>query len=154
VVWPVPLRESNNPFNPIAAKKLLRLKRDVSAMTEETEIRTAYLGEATGPTADMQQAEPWITAGFALVVFALLLYLGFSVVAIKRRTPGRWLTFSGLSIIMMYFVFQNTVAQDAELRYGPVADALSLVAYGFGGLLLAAGYAKSILQARGQLSAR
>ena len=50
---------------------------------------------------------------------------------------------------MLYFIFQNTVAQDAELRYGPAAEALSLISYGVGGLLIAMGYALFVLQQHG-----
>ena len=121
---------------------------------EETQIKTTYLGEATGPTAEMKQAAPWISGGFGLVVLAFLLYFGFSILALKRRAPGRLLTFSGLCIMMVYFIFQNTLAQDAELRYGPVADALSLILYGLGGLMVAGGYAKSVSQSGGQSGAR
>lgn len=117
---------------------------------EESHFQVTYAGRATGPTTDMQNAAPWIVGGYWLVVLAVLFYFGFGVVAVKRRTRGRWFTLSGLIIIMLYFIFQNTVAQDAELRYGPVADALSLVAYGTGGLLITAGYAMLVLQLRGQ----
>jgi hypothetical protein len=118
------------------------------------EIQTIHLGEATGPTPEMQQAAPWITGGFWLMVFAFLLYSCFAVSAAKRRTPGCWFTLSGLVIIALYFIFQNTLAQDAELRYGPVADALSLAVYSIGGVMLAIGYARTVLYVRDYSRAR
>jgi hypothetical protein len=123
-------------------------------MAEEAQIETIYLGRATGPTPEMEQAAPWITGGFLLVAFAFLLYLAFSILAVKRRTSGRWFTISGLCIVLLYFIFQSTVAQDAELRYGPAAEALSLISYGLGGLLVAVGYALFVLQQSGPRDVR
>jgi hypothetical protein len=121
---------------------------------EETHFQITYAGRATSPTREMQHAAPWILGGYGLIALAILLYFGFGVLALRRRTGGRWLTLSGLIIVVLYFIFQNTVARDAELRYGPVADALSLVAYGTGGLLVTAGYARLVLQQRGHSGVR
>ena len=115
-------------------------------MTEETQIETSYLGQATGPTPEMEHAAPWIASGFGLVILAFLLYLGFSFVAAKRHAAGRWFTIAGLSVVMLYFIFENTLAQDAELRFGPTAVALSFISYGVGSLLVAVGYARLVSQ--------
>ncbi|MDB5977906.1 MAG: hypothetical protein JWR07_4666 [Nevskia sp.] len=102
-----------------------------------------YLGKATGPTAEMLAAAPVESLGFWMLVLAFLLFVGSSgALAIKARAAGAWLTLSGLLIVLLYFVFQNTVAQDADLRHGSLADAIAFVAYGVGGFLIALGYAR------------
>ena len=104
-----------------------------------------YLGKATGPTAEMLAAAPVESFGFWILVLAFLLFVGSSaLLAIKGRVAGAWLTLWGLLIVLLYFVFQNTVAQDADpdLRHGPWADAIAFVAYGAGGFFIALGYAR------------
>lgn len=114
-------------------------------MSKETQVEVYQLGVATGPTADALAAAPWLTGGSLLILVTFLLCFGATVLlATKRQVPGRRLMLSGLILVLVYFVFQNTLAQDAELRYGPVADALTLVSYGVGGLIAAIGYARLV----------
>jgi hypothetical protein len=114
-------------------------------MNEESQVDVYYLGVATGPTAEAQAAAPWATGGFVLILVAFTLcFAATAVLVVKRRVPGRWLILSGLTFVMIYFLFQNTLAQDAELRYGPVADALALVSYGLGGFAAALGYTRLV----------
>ena len=118
------------------------------------EAQVSYLGTATGPTPEMLAAQPYITAGFWLIVLAFLCYLGFTIVVFRRRAPGRWFTLSGLVVLLIYFLFHNTLAHDAELEFGPTADALELIAYGISGLLVAVGYARLVLHIRQENNAR
>lgn len=102
-----------------------------------------YLGEATGPTPEMLAAAPYESFGFCVLASAFVLLLASSsALAVKRRAPGAWLTVSGLVVVFAYFIFQNTLAQDAELRYGPWADAVAYIAYGSGAFLISVGYVR------------
>jgi hypothetical protein len=113
-------------------------------MTQEAQ--TVYLSDPSGRLVEMKQAAPWLTGGFSLLMIAFLLYCGFGVVAARRRIPGRWLTLSGLAIIALCFIFQITLAQDAKLRHSSMGEALCLIVYGSGGLMVAIGYARAVLR--------
>jgi hypothetical protein len=115
-------------------------------MENEPSVTAYYLGKSTGPTPEMLAAAPYESFAFCTLALAFVLFsLSSGVLAIKARAAGSWLTSAGLLVMFLYFVFQSTVAQDAELRYGPWADAVSVIAYGFGGLLVAVGYARLAL---------
>lgn len=114
-------------------------------MNEETKVEYYRYALASGPTSDALAAAPWATGGFALILAAFVLCFSATVVlGIKRQAPGRRLMLSGLTLIAVYFLFQDTLAQDAELKYGPIAEALTLVAYGLGGMVVATGYARLV----------
>jgi len=106
------------------------------------EATVTYLGTATGPTPEMLAAAPYESFGFWILIaaFALFLVCAF-VLATKARARGSWSTILGLLVVLLYFAFQNTLAQDAELRYGPWADAIAYIAYGLGAFLISLGYA-------------
>ena len=118
------------------------------------EAQVFFLGKATGPTPEMLAAQPYITAGFVLMVVAFVCYLGFTIVAFRRHAPGRWFSLSGLVVVLSYFLFHNTLAHDAELEFGPTADAFELIAYGISGLLVTVGYARLVLHIRKENNAR
>ena len=113
-----------------------------------------YFGTATGPTPEMLAAEPYISAGFWLMILAFLCYLGFAILALKNRVPGRWFTLSGLMVFLAHTIFHNTLAPDAELDYGPYASALEFITYGTSGLFVAVGYARLVWHSRKNNNAR
>lgn len=113
------------------------------AVSKEDQATVIYLGKATGPTDDVLAAAPYESVGYWLMLAAFLIMLGAAgVLRFKARAPGSGLCLAGLLLVLAYFLFRQTVAQDAELRYGPWADAVELVAYSIGGLVIAIGYAR------------
>ena len=114
-------------------------------MSEEPKLEVYELGVAEGPTDEGLAAVPWIMGGFALIVTAFLLCFTATVfLAIQRRAPGHWFILSGLVLMALYYVFQVTVADDAELTYGPAGHALALVVYGLASILVAIGYTRLV----------
>jgi len=107
------------------------------------EATITYLGKATGPTPEMLAAAPYESFGFWVLVAAFTPSLACAfVLAFKGRARGSWLTISGLLIVLLYFVFQNTLAQDAELLYSPWGNAVASITYGLGAFLVSLGYAR------------
>jgi hypothetical protein len=114
-------------------------------MSEEPKLEVYELGVATGPTDADLAAAPWMTAGHTLILAAFLLCFTTTVVlAIKRRAPGHRFILAGLILVALYYVFQVTVANDAELLYSPAGYALAHVAYGLGSLVVAIGYTRLV----------
>jgi hypothetical protein len=112
-------------------------------MNEEPKVDVYQLTVATGPTEEALTAAPWRAGGDALILIAFVLCLTATVfLGIKRRAPGYRSVLSGLILVALYYLFQITVANDAELRYGPVAEALTRVAYGLGSIVVAIGYTR------------
>lgn len=107
------------------------------------EATITYIGRATGPTQEMLAAAPYESFGFWVLVAAYTLSLACAfVLAFKGRARGSRLTISGLLVVLLYFVFQNTLAQDAELLFSPWGTAVASITYGLGAFLIALGYAR------------
>jgi hypothetical protein len=102
-----------------------------------------FVGEVPGPTESELAAANWELLGTSMIglglVCMLLVALGFSI---RLKLPGSIETLCGLVVVFVYLWFRYTFAQDADLLFGPWADATARIAFGIGALLAALGYAR------------